>query len=318
MASHYEMFPAVVTRVEQLTPLIKRFTFKRQDGQNFPRFSGGSHIIVKMNEQLSNAYSLMSCTQDLSTYQVCVRKDVEGKGGSVFMHDQCNEGCEIQISEPKNLFPLAETGNKHILIAGGIGITPFLPQMDELAARGAEYELHYAYRSPEHAALLDELKQKHAEHVFSYVDSEGSMLNLDELISSQPKGTHVYVCGPKPMIDAVINCCNKHRYRDEYIHWEQFASTVPEDGEAFTVVLAKSNQEIEVQSNQTILQAIETLNIDVECLCREGVCGTCETAILEGEAEHFDQYLSDAEKASQKSMMICVSRAKGKKLVLDL
>jgi ferredoxin len=120
------------------------------------------------------------------------------------------------------------------------------------------------------------------------------------------------------MIDAVIDCCNKHRYRDEYIHWEQFASTVPEDGEAFKVVLAKSNQEIEVQSNQTILQAIETLNIDVECLCREGVCGTCETAILEGEADHFDQYLSDAEKASQKSMMICVSRAKGKKLVLDL
>ncbi len=185
--------------------------------------------------------------------------------------------------------------------------------MDELAARGAEFELHYAYRSPEHAALLDELKQKHAEHVFSYVDSEGCTLNLDQLISSQPKGTHVYVCGPKPMIDAVIDCCNKHRYRDEYIHWEQFASTVPEDGEAFTVVLAKSNQEIEVQSNQTILQAIEILNIDVECLCREGVCGTCETAILEGEADHFDQYLSDAEKASQKSMMICVSRAKGKK-----
>ncbi|MNH62061.1 Phenoxybenzoate dioxygenase subunit beta [compost metagenome] len=113
--------------------------------------------------------------------------------------------------------------------------------MDELAARGAEYELHYAYRSPEHAALLDELKQKHAEHLFSYVASEGCSLNLDELISSQPKGTHVYVCGPKPMIDAVIDCCNKHRYRDEYIHWEQFASTVPEDGEAFTVVLAKSN-----------------------------------------------------------------------------
>ncbi|MDN5489133.1 MAG: PDR/VanB family oxidoreductase [Acinetobacter sp.] len=318
MASHYEMFASVVTGVEQLTPLIKRFTFKRQDGQNFPQFNGGSHIIVKMNDQLSNAYSLMSCAQDLSTYQVCVRKDTEGKGGSVYMHEQCNEGCEILISEPKNLFPLAENGAKHILIAGGIGITPFVPQMDELAARGADYELHYAYRSPEHAALLQELKQKHAEHIFSYVDSDGKCLDLDQLISAQPKGTHVYVCGPKPMIDAVIDRCNFHRYRDEYIHWEQFASTVPEDGEAFTVVLAKSNQQVEVQGNQTILQAIEALNIDVECLCREGVCGTCETAILEGEAEHFDQYLSDDEKASQQSMMICVSRAKGKRLVLDL
>ena len=234
------------------------------------------------------------------------------------MHEQCNEGCEILISEPKNLFPLAENGAKHILIAGGIGITPFVPQMDELAARGADYELHYAYRSLEHAALLQELKQKHAEHIFSYVDSDGKCLDLDQLISAQPKGTHVYVCGPKPMIDAVIDRCNFHRYRDEYIHWEQFASTVPEDGEAFTVVLAKSNQQVEVQGNQTILQAIEALNIDVECLCREGVCGTCETAILEGEAEHFDQYLSDDEKASQQSMMICVSRAKGKRLVLDL
>lgn len=90
--------------------------------------------------------------------------------------------------------------------------------------------------------MLDELKQKHAEHVLSYVASEGCSLNLDELISSQPKGTHVYVCGPKPMIDAVIDCCNKHCYLDEYIHWEQFAATVPEDGETFIVVLAKSNQ----------------------------------------------------------------------------
>lgn len=318
MAAHYEMFPAVVSCVEQLTPLIKRFTFKRQDGQNFPQFNGGSHIIVKMNEQLSNAYSLMSCAQDLSTYQVCVRKDIEGKGGSVYMHDQCLEGCEILISEPKNLFPLAETGVKHVLIAGGIGITPFVPQMDELAARGVEYELHYAYRAPEHAALLDQIEHKHAGHVFSYIDSQGQSLNLDQLIASQPKGTHVYVCGPKPMIDAVIDRCNYHRYRDEYIHWEQFASTVPEEGEAFTVVLAKSNQEVDVPGDKTILQAIEALNIDVECLCREGVCGTCETIILEGEAEHFDQYLSDDEKAAQKSMMICVSRAKGKKLVLDL
>lgn len=318
MASHYEMFPSVVTRVEQLTPLIKRFTFKRQDGQNFPQFNGGSHIIVKMNDQLSNAYSLMSCVEDLSTYQVCVRKDVEGKGGSVYMHDQCLEGCEIVISEPKNLFPLAENGSKHILIAGGIGITPFVPQMEELAARGADYELHYAFRSPEHAALLEELKQKHSAHIFSYVDSEGTSLDLDQLIASQPKATHIYVCGPKPMIDAVIDRCNFHRYRDEYIHWEQFASTVPEEGEVFTVVLAKSNQEVEVQGNQTILQAIEALNIDVECLCREGVCGTCETTIIEGEAEHFDQYLSDDEKSSQQSMMICVSRAKGRRLVLDL
>lgn len=319
MTDSYQMFPSVVTAVEQLTPLIKRFTFKRQDGENFPAFTGGSHIIVKMNDKLSNAYSLMSDAKDLSVYQVCVRKDVEGKGGSVFMHEQCLDGFKLEISSPKNLFELATTGEKHVLIAGGIGITPFLPQMDELAQRDVDYELHYAFRSSEHAALLAQLKQgQHASHVFSYVDSEGSQLDLDQLIASQPKSTHIYVCGPKPMIDAVIATCNKHRYRDEYIHWEQFASSAPENAESFTVILAKSNQRIEVMADQTILQAIESLDIDVECLCREGVCGTCETAILQGEAEHFDQYLDDAEKASQQSMMICVSRAKGKEITLDL
>ncbi|MDQ8951759.1 carnitine monooxygenase, reductase subunit CntB [Acinetobacter rudis] len=319
MTDSYQMFPSVVTAIEQLTPLIKRFTFKRQDGANFPAFTGGSHVIVKMNDKLSNAYSLMSSPQDLSTYQVCVRKDIEGKGGSVFMHDQCLQDFKLEISSPKNLFALAETGNKHILIAGGIGITPFIPQLDELAERGVDYELHYAFRSPEHAALLDQLKQgQHASHVYSYVDSEGGQLNLDQLIASQPQATHIYVCGPKPMIDAVIATCHRHRYRDEYIHWEQFASTAPEHAEAFTVILAKSNQRIEVMAEQTILQAIEALNIDVECLCREGVCGTCETAILQGEALHFDQYLDDDEKASQQSMMICVSRAKGTEITLDL
>ena len=219
MTESYQMFPAVVTTVEQLTPLIKRFTFKRQDGLDFPAFTGGSHIIVKMNDKLSNAYSLMSNPKDLSTYQVCVRKDAEGKGGSIFMHDQCLKDFQLEISSPKNLFELSPHGEKHILIAGGIGITPFIQQMDELK------------------------QSQHGDKVFSY---------------------------------------------------------------------------IEVMADQSILQAIESLNIDVECLCREGVCGTCETAILQGEAEHYDQYFSDDEKASQQSMMIYVSRAKGKEITLNL
>lgn len=319
MTESYKMFPAIVTAVEQLTPLISRFTFKRKDGQDFPWFTGGSHIIVKMDDELSNAYSLMSNPQDLSLYQVCVRKDIDGKGGSIFMHEQCLKGFELEVSSPKNLFALAKTGRKHILIAGGIGITPFISQMDELADRGEEYELHYAFRSKEHAALLSDLQQScHADHVFTYIDCEGNRLDLDVLLASQPKGTHVYVCGPKAMINAVIDTCNFYRFRDEYIHWEQFASTQPENAEAFTVILAKSDKRIEVMSDQTILQAIELLGIDVECLCRAGVCGVCETVILQGEALHYDQYLSESEKLSQQSMMICVSRAKGKFIQLDL
>ena len=251
MTESYQMFPSIVAEVEQLTPLVKRFTFKRIDGESYPEFTAGSHMFVKMNDKLSNAYSLVSNAKDLSSYQICVQQEVNGKGGSTFMHEHCVKGFQLEISSPKNLFELSHTGQKHLLIAGGIGITPFMTQMEELAQRNADYEL-------------------------------------------------------------------KYRHRDEYVHWEQFSSNVSESGNAFTVILAKSNHRIEVQHDQTILQAIESLNIDVECLCREGVCGTCETVILEGEAEHLDKYLDDDEKISQKTMMICVSRAKNKEITLDL
>ena len=319
MTESYQMFPSVVAEVEQLTSLVKRFTFKRIDGESYPEFTAGSHMFVKMNDQFSNAYSLVSGTKDLSSYQICVQKEVNGEGGSAFMHDYCIKGFELEISSPNNLFELSNTDQKHLLIAGGIGITPFITQMQELAQRNANYELKYAFRVPEYAALLTNLnKEVHGDRIQTYISGEGVSLDLDKLISEQPLGTHIYVCGPKLMIDATIESCNRYKHCDEYVHWEQFSSTVSEDGNAFTVILAKSNHRIEVQHDQTILQAIESLNIDVECLCREGVCGTCETAILEGEAEHLDQYLDDNEKLAQKTMMICVSRAKNKEITLDL
>lgn len=319
MTESYQMFPSIVAEVEQLTPLVKRFTFKRIDGEPYPEFTAGSHMFVKMNDKLSNAYSLVSNAKDLSSYQICVQQEVNGKGGSTFMHEHCVKGFQLEISSPKNLFELSHTGQKHLLIAGGIGITPFMTQMEELAQRNADYELKYACRGPEYEALLNNLdKNIHADRIQTYVSSEGVFIDLDQLISQQPLGTHIYVCGPKPMIDATVEACNKYRHRDEYVHWEQFSSNVSESGNSFTVILAKSNHRIEVQHDQTILQAIESLNIDVECLCREGVCGTCETVILEGEAEHLDKYLDDDEKVSQKTMMICVSRAKNKEITLDL
>lgn len=311
-----------VVGVERLTPLIKRFTFERSEGGDFPSFTGGSHVIVKMqkgDQVYSNAYSLMSKPDTLRHYQICVRLEETGKGGSKFLHEQVNVGDELELSTPNNLFALAPSGQKHVLIAGGIGITPFIPQLEELQQRGANYELHYSFRAPEHGALYEELAQgKHAEHCHFYINSENVELNLEQLLSSQPPQTHVYVCGPKGLIDAVVDTCNRLRYRDEYIHWEKFSVDATEGGSAFTVVLAKSGLEVEVPADKTILQAIESHDVEVECLCREGVCGTCETTILEGEAEHLDQYLSDDEKAAQKTMMICVSRAKGNRIVLDL
>ncbi|MCY1298263.1 Carnitine monooxygenase reductase subunit [compost metagenome] len=323
MANNYEMIAARVTGVEQVTPLIKRFTLVRQDGQALPAFTGGSHVIVQMQgadgRRFSNAYSLMSDPADTRQYQIGVRLEEQSKGGSAFMHQQVEVGSELTISTPNNLFALAPAAGKHVLIAGGIGITPFLAQLHELRAQGAAYELHYAFRAPEHGAFQDELGAgPHAEHVRFYIDSLDRKLDLAGLFRGLAGDAHVYVCGPKPLIDAVIATARQLGIADARVHWEQFAAT-PASGGAFTVVLAKSGRELQVEEGMSILQAIEKSNAaEVECLCREGVCGTCETRILEGEAEHFDQYLSDDEKASQQTIMVCVSRARTARLVLDL
>lgn len=319
MANTYEMFSVRVTAVEQATPQIKRFTLARTDGQPMPAFTGGSHVIVKMSDGLSNAYSLMSDPRDLSHYQIGVRLEEQSKGGSAFMHQQVEVGSELTISTPNNLFGLDPKAGRHVLIAGGIGITPFLSQLHELEGGAVPYELHYAFRSPEYGAFQGDLADgPHAESVRFYIDSLERRLDLAGLFASLAEDAHVYVCGPKPLIDAVIDGAKKAGIAESRVHFEQFASA-PASGGAFTLVLGRSGRELRVEEGMTIIQAIENVKAaKVECLCREGVCGTCETAILEGEVEHFDQYLSDDEKAAQQTMMLCVSRARGERLVIDL
>ncbi|MCY1274524.1 Carnitine monooxygenase reductase subunit [compost metagenome] len=323
MANKYEMFTVRVTAVEQVTPLIKRFTLARDDGKAMPEFTGGSHVIVQMQgadgSQFSNAYSLMSDPADTRTYQIGVRLEEQSKGGSAFMHQQVEVGSELTISTPNNMFAIDPAAGRHVLIAGGIGITPFMSQMHELRANGADYELHYAFRAPEHGAFQGELADgPHGHRVNFYIDSLDRKLDLAALYAGLDESAHVYVCGPKPLIDAVIEGAKKAGIDDSRVHWEQFAAT-PAAGAAFTVVLSRSGRELQVEEGMTILQAIENVKAaKVECLCREGVCGTCETRILEGEADHFDQYLSDDEKASQQTIMVCVSRARTARLVLDL
>lgn len=321
MANKYEMFSVRVSAVEQATPLIKRFTLVREDGQALPAFTGGSHVIVQdaKGGTFSNAYSLMSDPRDLSHYQIGVRLEEQSKGGSAFMHQQVEVGTQLTISTPNNLFALDPKAKRHVLIAGGIGITPFLAQLNDLEGGETPYELHYAFRSPEHGAFQADLEAgPHAGHVRFYIDSLERKLDLKGLFADLEEGAHLYVCGPKPLIDAVIEGAKAAGIADERVHWEQFAAA-PAQGAAFTVVLARSGRELRVEEGMTILQAIENVKAaKVECLCREGVCGTCETAILEGEAEHFDQYLSDDEKASQQSLMLCVSRSRTARLVIDL
>lgn len=315
------MLSIKVAAIEQVTPLVKHFTFVKDDGSAFPAFSGGSHVVVSLNiggRVHRNPYSLMGSPSDTSAYHISVRLQEKSRGGSVFMHENVTVGMAFKITYPVNLFSLAKKGRKHILIAGGIGITPFMSQIADLNRIGADFELHYAFRSPEHGAFASQLKQHCGDKFHCYTDSNGERLNLNALLSKQPLGTHVYVCGPSTMVAAVLETAREFGWPENHIHSEQFLA--PPIGEPFKMQLAKSNIEILVPADMSMLEAIEAAGVEADFLCRGGVCGRCELQVLEtdGALMHNDHFLTDAEKATCKKIMPCVSRAKCERLVLDI
>jgi len=310
-----------VKAIEQVTPLIKHFTLAAADGGALPAFSGGSHIIVVMKGAARvhrNPYSLLSSPRDLGTYQIGVRRMEESRGGSHFMHDTVRVGSRLEIAHPVNLFALDKIARKHLLIAGGIGITPFLAMLEDLHGGPVPYELHYSVRSPEHGAFRERLERREAGRLHMYYDSAGDTIDFEGLLSHQPLGTHVYVCGPAAMISRVIATAQACGWPDSHIHSEQFSA--PPTGEAFDVYLARSSRAVHVPPDLSLMESIEAAGVEVPYLCRGGVCGFCLTKVLEldGELVHNDHYLSEAERAKGQSIMPCVSRARCRRLVLDL
>ncbi|WP_018987048.1 PDR/VanB family oxidoreductase [Methylophilus methylotrophus] len=310
-----------VAAVEEVTPLIKHFRLESEDGADLPPFSGGSHIVVTMDAEgrtYRNPYSLMGSPSDTRAYHISVRRQESSRGGSVFMHERVQVGMRLKITHPVNLFSLSKLAHKHILIAGGIGITPFMSQIEDLKAVDADYELHYAFRSYEQAAFVNELEEKCEGKLYCYADSQNERIDLTELLRHQPLGTHVYVCGPSPMVVAVLETARNLGWPENNIHHEEFSA--PPVGEPFKVQLARSGIEVEVPAEMSMLEAIEEAGVAADSLCRGGVCGRCELTVLEtdGGIQHHDHYLSDSEKVSCRSIMPCVSRTKGKRLVVDL
>ncbi len=189
--SHADTISVRVVAVEQVTPQIKHFKLAAVDGSRLPAFSGGSHIIVVMRDVdrvHRNPYSLLGVPARLETYEIAVRRMEQSRGGSHFMHDSVGVGTALEIAHPVNLFGLSKIGRKHILIAGGVGITPILAQLEDLHQDGVQYEIHYSVRSPEHAAFLTRLQQRAADRLKVYYDSSGHAIDLNALLSTQPAG----------------------------------------------------------------------------------------------------------------------------------
>ena len=312
--------PVTVAEVVKVNDLITRFRFVRRDGGPMPGFSGGAHTVVEMDDNGTrrlNPYSLMSDPADSAGYEISVRRDDTGRGGSLYMHREVKVGMEMLISPPVNLFQPEWRAKKHLMIAGGIGITPFIAQMAQLSAMGAKVELHYAARNAALGAYMPELQAKYGSRVHCYFDEAGQVIDLKSLLSLQPLGTHLYVCGPKGMIAWVRNTAAAMGWPAGAVHSEEFLA--PPVGKVFQVTLARSNKTISVGTHESLLEAIEKAGVDAPYLCRGGACGQCETDVIscEGSIQHNDHWLTDDQKASGKKIMPCVSRFEGTSLVLD-
>lgn len=309
-----------VAEVVVVNALIKRFRFVNRDGSPMPAFSGGSHTVVEMDDSGTrrlNPYSLMSDPEDRAGYEISVRRDDTGRGGSLFMHNHVKPGMEMVISYPVNLFALDSRARKHLMIAGGIGITPFLAQIAQLSHLGGKFELHYSARSKPLGAYMDRLTQAHPDRVHCYFDDEQQTIDLGRILSMQPLGTHLYVCGPKGMINWVLSTAEKMGWPSHALHHEEFLA--PGTGKPFDVELAVSKKTITVGTTQSLLEAMEAAGVDAPYLCRGGACGQCETNVLrcDGQLLHRDHWLTPEDHASGQKIMPCVSRFEGKTLVID-
>jgi ferredoxin-NADP reductase len=311
-----------VAQITQVADQVKRFRFERVDGEAMPVFSGGAHVVVAMHDGDAlrrNPYSLMSSPTDTAAYEISVLRVENSRGGSHHLHDKVKLGDELTLSQPINLFSLDQRARKHIFMAGGIGITPFIAMMDQLHFQGGNFELHYAVRTRGHGAYWRELQERYGKHrVKIYCDAEKLFIPTDALLSAQPLGTHLYVCGPAGMINGVLGKARSLGWPSQNLHSEEFLAPPP--GSPFKAIFKKSGKTIEVHSHQSILEAAEAAGIDAPYLCRGGACGQCETGVVSctGKIEHNDNYLEAPEKASGKKIMICVSRINGSEITLDL
>lgn len=309
-----------VTEVAQITPMIKRFRFEPTGSVSLPPFSGGAHVIVELQDGESlrrNPYSLMSPPSQSSSYTISVRRDDAGRGGSLFLHRDVRPGHRLTISRPVNLFPIDWRARRHLLIAGGIGITPFLAQMVQHETAGSDFELHFAVRERAQGAYLDELEARYGDRVHIYCDDRDERVPIGRLLDEQPLGTHLYVCGPAGMMAMVLSSARSAGWPEGSLHSERFLA--PASGKPYEIRLALSRRTIRVTEHQSMLDAMEAAGVDAPYMCRGGACGECETAVVacDGKILHNDEFLSTEDKASGRKIMPCVSRFEGTALVLQ-
>lgn len=312
----------VVQRVEDAGELIREIELASADGAGLPGYEPGAHIEVALPGDRHNAYSLIDFSGTAAspqTYILGVRLEDEGTGGSRFMHG-LKPGDEITATGPKNHFPLDGGDGPVLLLAGGIGVTPLIAMATALSAGSRDFRMVYASRSAAAAAFADRLSTSHGDRISLHHDDQaGGPVPVADLVNAADAATNIYVCGPKPMIDATRAAMEAAGRPEVQFHAELFENTSHQSGDKpFEVEVASTGQVVNVPADKTIIEALEEAGVDLIYDCQRGDCGICQTDVLEGTPDHRDVVLSKEERDSGKVMQICVSRALTDRLKLDL
>jgi ferredoxin-NADP reductase len=284
-----------------------------------PEWEPGAHIDLHLGNEVVRQYSLCNNPTDTDQWRIAVLKEPQSRGGSEFVHTHLRVGDHIRCSLPRNNFPLTDEA-RYLFIAGGIGITPILPMLEQCEREGRSWKLVYGGRSLSSMAFLDEL-EAYGEKVLLWPQDENGHINLPELLSDPEEGLAVFSCGPGPLLDAVEGFSEAWPDNTASVHMERFRADPNQlagEQRAFEIELDSSGEVYDVPADKSIIEVLAEHGIHVPTSCREGTCGTCETGVFEGEPDHRDSYLTKPEKESNEVMMLCCSRSCSKRLVLDL
>ncbi|MFJ7328490.1 PDR/VanB family oxidoreductase [Streptomyces cyaneofuscatus] len=320
VSGHSQRRPTTIRRllITERVTVAEGVVQLRLEGLALPRWQPGAHLDLVLPSGLVRQYSLCGDPDDPGTYTVAARLVEDGRGGSREVHEQLQEGAEIEVRGPRNRFPLVEA-EAYVLVAGGIGITPILPMLRSLAARGADWRLLYGGRSRASMPFLDEVEKLGADgdRVTVVAQDEAGHPDAAAVLADIAPGTAVYCCGPEPLMAAVTAALPEGCT----LHLERFSASTANaggavDSSAFEVELHRSGRTVRVAAGQSVLAAVRAELPNVSYSCEQGFCGTCQQRVLEGEIDHRDELLTDDERGD--SMLICVSRCRGGRLVLDL
>ena len=299
---------------------IAALTLKEVGGHPLPEWTPGSHIDLIMSSGLVRQYSLCGDPEERDTWRIAVLRepDERSRGGSIYVHDSLEQGNKIRIRGPRNHFQLAPSPN-YLFIAGGIGITPIRAMLAAAEAAGANWKLVYGGRSTESMAFLDELAP-YGDHVEFWPQDQRGLLDLEQILGTPQADTLVYCCGPQGLLTAVEE--HSAGWPAGSLRVERFTSSTTDETDwvntPIEIELAQQGVTVTVRADQTVLEAIEEQGVSVMSSCQAGMCGTCETPVLAGIPEHRDDVLTHEERERNDCMMICVSRSRSGKLVLDI